>query len=293
MTTPLTPQDWETLSAYLDGQLTITERRQLQDLIVLRPELKQGLVELRRTQAVLRAAPKRRAPRNFTLSAAMAQKARPRFRWGWMPSFSFASALATILLVLSFFFRLTPGQLSFFTPIAAQAPLTAAQENASSGENPPIIVWNQPGFGGGSPVGGMGGAESSAGKGTGPAVDSQAAPEATPPVAETNPSPDLPPALAAAPTETPAPSAEPKLAAPVASQPTAAAGTTRDAYGNGPILGIAPTEERGKMVVPTQTMSYQSERTTADIWMYVQIGLAGVAVIFALAAFFAWRKAQH
>jgi len=293
MTTPLTPQDWETLSAYLDGQLTVTDKRQIQDLIALRPELKQGLEELRRTQAVLRAAPKRRAPRNFTLSPAMAQKARPRFRWGWTPSFSFASALATILLVLSFFFRLSPGQLSSFTPIAAQAPLTAAQENASSGENPPIIVWNQPGFGGGSPVGGMGGAESSAGKGTGPAVDSQAAPEATPPVVEANPSPDLPPAMVAAPTETPASTAAPGLAAPLASPPTARAGITRDTYENGPILGIAPTEERGKMYIPTQAIPYPSERTAADNWMYVQIGLAGVAVIFALAAFFTWRKAHH
>lgn len=293
MTTPLTPQDWETLSAYLDGQLTVTEKRQIQDLMALRPELKQGLEELRRTQAVLRAAPRRRAPRNFTLSPAMAQKARPRFRWGWTPSFSFASALATILLVLSFFFRLTPGQLSFFTPMAAQAPMTAAQENASSGETPPIIVWNQPGYGGGSPVVGMGGVDSSTGKGGGPAVDSQAAPEATPRAAEVNPSPDLPPALVAAPTETPAPAVEPTLAAPVTLPPTARAGISRDAYENGPILGIAPTEERGKMYIPAQAMSYPAGQAAADNWMYIQIGLAGVAVIFALAAFFAWRKAHH
>jgi anti-sigma factor RsiW len=293
MTTPLTPQDWETLSTYLDGQLTATGKRQIQDLIALRPELKQGLEELRRTRAVLRAAPRRRAPRNFTLSPEMAQKVRPRFRWGWTPSFSFASAMATVLLVLSFFFRVN---LTQFTPMTALAPVAMTQENTTSG-NPPIIIWNAPGSNatgmGGGPAG-LGGGDDfgSAEKGIVPSpADSQAAPQQTPGT-EPGASPDLPPAIAAA--ATPAPTNEPRLAAPVAPQPTIEAGITRDGSQSGPILGIAPTEERGKMYVPTQDLYYQADQSTpGNSWQFVQIGLAGVAVIFAAAAFLSWRKAQR
>ena len=289
MMAPITPQDWETLSAYLDDQLTETEKRQVQDLMTLRPELKQGLEELRRTRAVLRAAPRRRAPRNFTLTPQMAQKARPRFRWGWTPSFSFASAMAAVLLVLSFFFRLNLPQPTFLTPMAAQAPM--AQE--STGANPPIIVWNQPATG-------MGGAPAGAGGGEGlgsaekalvpPTADRQIGPEATPSGTEINPSPDMPPSLAAAAT----PSPEAQLAAPQAMSPTTEAATSSDGSGTSPILGIGPTEERGRMIVPDQTdYYYQAEQLTPDRWKYVQMGLAGIALVFALAAIFTWRRVHH
>jgi len=294
MRPPLTPQDWETLSTYLDGQLTETEKRQIQDLMALRPELKQGLEELRRTRAVLRAAPRRRAPRNFTLSAEMAQKARPRFRWGWTPSFSFASAMAAVLLVLSFFFRVNLAQLASFTPMAAQAPMAVSQQNTTASSNPPIIIWNSAsGLGGGSAdTGGYGGGLGSAeNPNIPPAVDSQAVPQTTPSGTETYPSPDQRPGLAAA--ATPAPTMEPKLAAPLAPQPSAVAGSSRDNYESGPILGIAPAEERGRMIVPTQESSDQAQQTTVDRWMYVQIGLAGIALVFALAAFITWRKAHR
>jgi anti-sigma factor RsiW len=300
MRPPLTPQDWETLSTYLDGQLTETDKRQIQDLIALRPELKQGLEELRRTRAVLRAAPRRRAPRNFTLSAEMAKKARPRFRWGWTPSFSFASAMAALLLVLSFFFRVNLAQLTFFSPMAAQAPLAASQENATSSGNPPIIVWNSPGQAmglGGAPAGAVPGAgggnglESTEIASIPPQADSQTMPQTTTPEPGVYPSPEQQPGLAAPATSEP--SAEPKLAAPVAPQPTIEAATAQDSSQSGPILGIAPTEEQGRMFVPAQATSNPAQSTPVDRWIYVQIGLAGIALVFALAAFFAWRKAHH
>ena len=291
----LTPQDWETLSAYLDGQLAETEKRQIQDLIALRPELKQGLEELRRTRAVLQAAPRRRAPRNFTLSAEMAHKARPRFTWGWTPSFSFASGLAAVLLVLSFFFRVNLAQLSSFSPMAAQAPMAVANQSTNNA-NPPIITWNQPGFGGGgpasaSPGSGMGGASGSADTAiVTPPLASQALPQDTPAATETGPAPDMPPRLAAA---TPLPTEGPLTAAPLATQPTAEAATNETASKSSPILGIAPTEEQGRMFVPDQAISSQKQPAPIDRWPYVQIGLAGFAVLFALAAFFTWRKSPH
>ena len=291
----LTPQDWETLSTYLDGQLAETDKRQIQDLIALRPELKQGLEELRRTRAVLRAAPRRRAPHNFTLSAEMAQKARPRFHWGWTPSFSFASGLAAVLLVLSFFFRVNLAQPSFFSPMAAQAPMAAASQNANS-SNPSIITWNQPGFGGGGPASAPPGAGMGSGLGSGdntsvsPPLTSQALPQDTPAATETGPAPDIKPGQVAA---TPVPTEGPLTAAPLAPQPTADAGARELASKSGPILGIAPTEEQGRMFVPDQVISDRTQPTPDNRWQYVQIGLAGFAVLFALAAFSTWRKSHH
>jgi len=286
MISRLTPKDWELISTYLDGQLSDKEKRQVQDLIALRPELKQGLEDLRRTRAVLRAAPRRRAPRNFTLTPEMARKARPRFRWGWTPSFSFASAMAAILLVLSFFFRVNLAQLSYAVPMAVQAPMAASQESAAD-SNPPIIIWNAPGMGGGPGVGygGMGGAPDSTEKLVAPSPsDSQLAPEATP-------APDVPPALVAG--TTPEPTAAAKLPPTLEPQPTAEAGASRGSGGNNPILGIAPTEEQGKMIVPEQAVNEQAMQITEDRWGYLQVGLAGITLIFALAAFFTWRKSHQ
>ncbi len=291
----LTPQDWETLSAYLDGQLAETEKRQIQDLITLRPELKQGLEELRRTRAVLRAAPRRRAPHNFTLSAEMVQKARPRFRWGWTPSFSFASGLAAVLLVLSFFFRVNLAQLSFFSPMAAPAPMAVTNQSTNS-SNPPIITWNQPGFGGGPasapPGAGMGGALGSADTAiVTPPPDRQVLPQDTPAATETGPAPDTQPGMVAA---TSVPPEGPLTAAPLAPQPTAEAATSKAASeGGAVILGIAPTEEQGRMFVPDQAISDRTQPAPDNRWPYVQIGLGGFAVLFALAAFFTWRKSHH
>ena len=64
-------QDWETLSAYLDGQLTPRELTHLETRLSSDPELRTALEELRQTRGVLRSLPKLRVPRNFTLSPEM------------------------------------------------------------------------------------------------------------------------------------------------------------------------------------------------------------------------------
>ena len=114
--------------------------------------------------------------------------------------------------------------------------------------------------------------------------DSQAVPGTTP-------MPDVPPALAAA--ATPEPTTEAALTGPSEPQSTPEGATSKEAGGNNPILGIAPTEEQGRMIVPEKTVNDQARQFTEDRWIYVQIGLAGVVLIFALAAFFTWRKSHH
>lgn len=98
MTTRVSSRDWETLSAYLDGQLSRAERARLETRLKSSPDLQQALQELRRTRAVVRSLPKLRAPRNYTLSPKMAgiRQRQPRV----YPIFRFASLLASLLFIL-------------------------------------------------------------------------------------------------------------------------------------------------------------------------------------------------
>ena len=101
MTTQITPRDWETLSAYLDDQLSGQERKELESRLVKDPGLNRGLDELRRTRMILRSLPKLRAPRNFTLTASMAgQRAGASSLPGAYPVFRLASMLATLFFIL-------------------------------------------------------------------------------------------------------------------------------------------------------------------------------------------------
>jgi hypothetical protein len=282
MNAPIHSNDWEMLSAYLDGQMTESEQRRVRDLLARSDELRAGLEELRRTRAVLRAAPRRRVPHNFTLTPAMARKARPRFWWGWAPSFGVASALATVVLGLTLFFQLSPaGTRALSLPAAAplNTPGQSAQESA-----PPIIIWN--GNARGNAFEGAG-----AGPGTAPlhAPDQPAVTTAlaTDPTA---PADAAPRTAIVQPTETPLPGQALKSA----SQPTPNA---EAATSSGPILGVASTEDRGKMFVPTLANpdQYSVRAISTPVvsgFSPVQIALAAFALATGLAALILWRRSR-
>ena len=63
--TPPSSRDLEQLSAYLDGQLSRSDRSRLEARIHSDPAFASALEELRQTRALLRHTPQRRAPRNF------------------------------------------------------------------------------------------------------------------------------------------------------------------------------------------------------------------------------------
>jgi len=97
----LSPKDYETLSAYLDGQLSPRDRAKVESRIQTRPEWRTEFEELRSTRLLLRSLPKHRAPRNFTLTPAMVagrQRQAPRA----YPFFRLASAVASALLIVVF-----------------------------------------------------------------------------------------------------------------------------------------------------------------------------------------------
>jgi hypothetical protein len=95
----ISPRDLEYLSLYLDKQLSPDEQRRLEKRLQENQPLRQLLDELRETRRVLRAVPKARAPRNFTLTPQMigSRAHRPVY-----PALGFVSALASILFILVF-----------------------------------------------------------------------------------------------------------------------------------------------------------------------------------------------
>ena len=94
----LSDRDLETLSAYLDGEISRKDRERLEARLQSDEALRNYLEGLQRTRAVIRSLPAMRAPRNYYLSPEMlGQKRTPR---RFFPVFSFASALATVFFVL-------------------------------------------------------------------------------------------------------------------------------------------------------------------------------------------------
>jgi hypothetical protein len=172
MTRNFSPQEIEQLSTYLDGQLPVREKTLLELRLRDDPELQTELEALARTHLMLRALPKRRAPRSFALTPAMvARRQSSRF----FPAFRLASALTAVLLVIVFTSDLLLGSGVFnatgVIPLAA-APAANQSLNSRLDNNPApnlaapeIITWGTPTSEAGSvSVQGMGGG----GKGGGP-----------------------------------------------------------------------------------------------------------------------------
>jgi hypothetical protein len=132
-------RDLELLSSYLDGQLSPADATRLEARLLVEPDLRSVLRDLRSARTMLRQLPMRKAPRNFRLTPKMVGKNPPLPRA--YPAFRLTSALATILLFLSFGLNLVRPQL-----LAAQgqgfgmggggAPDTFSAESAPAAEMP-------------------------------------------------------------------------------------------------------------------------------------------------------------
>jgi hypothetical protein len=116
-------RDIELLSSYLDGQLNPSDSTRLESRFNSDPALASAYQDLRAARNVLRRLPARKAPRNFTLTRKMvgAQPPMP-------PSYSFfrfSSALATVLLVITFAFNVLSSGIGFGAGAPAAAPYGA------------------------------------------------------------------------------------------------------------------------------------------------------------------------
>ncbi len=137
----ISTRDWEALSAYLDDALPPRERERLAARLRNEPALQEALTSLKRTRSVLRAAPRLRAPRNFTLTPEMAAP-RPSLLDWLRPTMQWSSAIAAVLLmlVLAGQYLLSPLGAA---PVAREAPAPpqalSAPESAGQEAAEPVL----------------------------------------------------------------------------------------------------------------------------------------------------------
>jgi hypothetical protein len=99
----ISPKEWETISAYLDGQLSRMEQERLEKALNKKPVLIDALDELHQTRTLLRNQPKIHTKRNFTLTPEQAgiQQERPSSGFT-VPVMRTVFILASILFVVIF-----------------------------------------------------------------------------------------------------------------------------------------------------------------------------------------------
>ncbi len=100
MTPAISPQEYEQLSAYMDGVLTEAERTRLEARLAAEPALQAALDDLRATAQILRAAPELTPPRSFTLDPARYRRSAPWWmQYRLMQTVGALGTLASILLI--------------------------------------------------------------------------------------------------------------------------------------------------------------------------------------------------
>ncbi|HNQ96357.1 MAG TPA: hypothetical protein PKK96_16695 [Anaerolineales bacterium] len=106
--------DLELLSSYLDGQLSLSDSARLESRLKSDGRLVSALDDLRAARTLLRQLPKRRAPRNFTLTRKMVGLNPPLPRS--YPAFRFATVVATLLFFFTFGVNALAPQLAQMSP---------------------------------------------------------------------------------------------------------------------------------------------------------------------------------
>lgn len=295
----LTERDWQALSEYLDGQLSTRDTTRLEKRLSEQSDLRAGLDELRHTRAMLRSVRKQPAPRNFTLSPAMAQQERkPNPLLRFIPALNFASAASALAVIALLFAGLLPG----ISPAAAPAPEALALEQPpmtrqmvpDSAATPEMIIqWGSPdGLGGGAAnapemaIGKGGGGGDASGGYAGPGF-------VIPPQAMTGMAEE--PAQAKNIAEPSTDAAAPELMT-VPEQPAAAAAPQQPLTGSGPILGAASPEEahaaNDANLASSAPAAAQPPTTAPRWWLAPVVALSVLAFGFALAAQIIRRKAR-
>ena len=306
------PQEWQSLSAYIDNQLSPREKAALEKRLAKNPDLQKALEELRQTKSLLHKLPNIRVPRNFTLSPDMVTAQKPAIGQ-LFPIFSLSSALATVLLVVSIVFQWGIGT----SPLNMQAKMesadmiTANEMAAEVEEAPPaIILWGEQDYSPEIATGkGGGGGDEPAPSMMNEAPEMLAVPMDEEPAAEARPIEEQ---LTAPEAEIPrAAEAEPKLAdealedaqpqteslqieesAPQTMEAAPLEPSARQQYDEGPILGIPSEDEAGQIILPTQDLGENQPETRSipTPLPILQILLGILAVASGVAAFLIRRK---
>ena len=310
---PISPSEWQLLSAYLDDQVSSDERSQVERKLDSDDAFRQAMLSLQKTRLVIRSMPRRKVPRNFTLTPEMVP-ARRTFQL--FPLLRLSSAFAAIAAVVLFAVQLFPGMFNASSQMAAPAAVDMTAAENSSGSVPPMIYWGGPPAATGKGGGGGGGAAQvypgGIGGGAPDTVFGVPSDAATPAIQFEIPQSTSPagiggaavveatPAIASAlPLEsTPAATGTQVPPLTLAPEPTATAETQRSqaTLSGNPVLGLRP-QDSGKVIAesqPLETTAAQNEPapTMRALLLPAAIGLALLAVVSAVAAWIIWKKSR-
>jgi hypothetical protein len=302
MKAQISQQDWERISAYLDGQLDTKAAEKVKRDLDARPELRKAFADLQRYKAVLKQVPMRRVRRNFTLKPEMVGiKPLPRL----VPVFRLASAVIAAVAVVLFAIDLLPSLGGLMAAAPKAAALTSAESAPSSA--PEIIYWNGQqnfisnyvGTATVAPVEGLGGGGGGYGGGGGAAITSNIAPTA-PAMAQPTEAPVNPPAsaeVAVPPTTkeglTAGPTPAPTYLVTLPPSPTEIAMDQAIQSGaDSPILGIPPADQQGKIIpAPGETLREAATvPTQSRVLTFLGIGLLMLAAAGGIFSFVLMRK---
>ena len=289
MNKELTPRDIEQISAYLDGELNLKDKARLEARLRVETDLRHGLHELGETRSMLRSLPRKRAPRNFTLTPAMVGARRKSgldfFRL--TPALSLSSVLATLLLALVLLGDYMTGGLRPTLQVAEAPALESlaltdgVEENyslapegdtARIAESGPVDAFGTP-----TPD---------------TAIKTAPSEEASPPVGGV---PDealteQPGVMALAP---PPGDASPTLSAPDLTQQSAAQTVAPAGMGAGPDVTNPDAASAGMAASEAAQAADEPQTLPGRLsWLVLEIGLASVAVLSTLAFFFLRWKAR-
>lgn len=134
MTSPIRPDDFELLSAYLDNALPEATRADLESRLAAEPELRATLDSLRTTIRVLRAAPTLRPPRNFTLDPARYSRRAPW--WASYRAMQVVGALGAFASIVLIVLGLFTSTMSFQSaPAASNSAIAVLPTSAAATQN--------------------------------------------------------------------------------------------------------------------------------------------------------------
>ena len=320
---------WTELSAYIDGQLPPKKAARLEKRLSQDSALRVEYQDLLRTRSMLRSLPKRRVPRNFTLTPDMVRAPRRRISTFLVPILRFSSSAAALMLALTFALEFMGGGplMAKMAQDAAPAPAMEMMMEAApaeTAEEPMILLWGQ------QPAPGLGGAMAPEANGLGggpqgevpladavPEMETMAMDEAAPAAEAPMPSAAeeveraLPPDEGEASMEAPAaempaakaPPADTATPAPMGTQQAeaevapldeviAAEKTYTEESTDSIILGIPPEEEQGQIqaTTPPITAPLPEQHGGMPARRWLQIGLGAFAVAAMLISFLIPRK---
>jgi len=283
----LTKTQWQLLSAYLDGEVSEEERAQVDTLLASHSQAAEALQALRNTKSLLRMLPQRPVPHNFILTRQEAMVARPGWLVKGLRVLSGVSAAAlTALLALDLFLpmRAAPQAEMLESMAAEEAPLESAaaplaqeapevESMAAPDEEVPI----EPFYFEPAPIArGMGGGGGS------PSDEPGGIPGIILPDISINVGGTYSGDSAADQTNEEELTADAEIAAP------------KDSMNTGPILGVAPPENRGDIIEKNIPRVLPHQTSTVEVrwpsYLLIEVMLLAISLVSALVAIILHRR---